>query len=157
MRVGLGFDIHRIASGRKLFLGGMEIDAGFGLLGHSDADVLLHALCDAMLGALALGDIGDHFPDTDPNFKDVSSRVLTAQVMQLVKDKGFGVVNLDATIFAERPKLGKLKRRIADSVAKLLEVAPDRVSIKAKTGEGMDAIGRGEAISAQAAVLLSSE
>lgn len=157
VRVGLGSDIHRIAADRKLVLGGVQIDAPFGLLGHSDADALLHALCDAMLGALALGDIGDHFPDTDPQYKDVSSRDLARKVLHLVKDRGFRVVNLDATVFAERPKLGPAKSQIASSVAQLMEVAPDRVSIKAKTGEGLGAVGRGEAIAAQAVVLLSRD
>ena len=156
-RVGQGFDIHRIAADRQLFLGGLEIDAAFGLLGHSDADVLLHAVCDALLGALALGDIGDHFPDTDPQYKGVSSRVLTQRVVALVKDRGYRVTNLDATVFAERPKLSGLKRGIADSVAELLDVDPACVSIKAKTGEGMDAVGRGEAISAQAVALLCAD
>lgn len=154
LRVGLGFDTHRVSVDRKLYLGGVEIPAPFGLLGHSDADVLLHAVCDALLGALALGDIGDHFPDTDPAYEGVSSRTLTADVMAMVKAKGYGVANLDATVFAERPKLGLLKRQIAESVAALLDVPPEDASVKAKTGEGMDAVGRGEAVSAQAIVML---
>ena len=154
VRVGLGSDIHRIVPDRELILGGLAIEAPFGLLGHSDADALLHAICDALLGALALGDIGDHFPDSDPQLKGVSSRALTEQVMDMVKEKGYHVGNLDATVYAERPKLGHLKRSIAHSVAQLLETGPEAVSIKAKTGEGMDAVGRGEAISAQAVVTL---
>ena len=154
VRVGLGSDIHRVAPDRELFLGGLAIEAPFGLLGHSDADALLHAICDALLGALALGDIGDHFPDSDPRLRGISSRVLTEQVMGLVKEQGYRVGNLDATVYAERPKLGGLKTSIAKSVARLLEVDSEAVSIKAKTGEGMDAVGRGEAISAQAVVVL---
>jgi len=154
VRVGLGSDLHRIAPDRELFLGGLAIEAPFGLLGHSDADALLHAICDALLGALALGDIGDHFPDTDPKLKGVASRVLTERVMAMIKEKGYRVGNLDATIYAERPKLGPLKRSIASSVAQLLEISPEAASIKAKTGEGLDAVGRGEAISAQAVVVL---
>ena len=154
VRVGLGSDIHRVAHDRKLVLGGLTIETTFGLLGHSDADALLHAICDALLGALALGDIGDHFPDSDPALRGVSSRVLTEQVMGMVKEGGYRVGNLDATVYAERPKLGHLKKSIANSVAQLLEIGPEAVSIKAKTGEGMDAVGRGEAISAQAVVVL---
>jgi len=157
LRIGQGHDLHRIASDREMFLGGLKIDAGFGLLGHSDADVLLHAVCDALLGALALGDIGDHFPDTDPQYKGVSSRVLTERVMALVRKRGYRVANLDATVFAERPKLGAMKRPIAESIAGLLGVEPGEVSVKAKTGEGMDAVGRGEAIAAEAVVLLCRE
>jgi len=154
VRVGMGFDVHRTAPDRALVLGGVAIESPFGLLGHSDADALLHAVCDALLGALALGDIGDHFPDTDPAYKDASSRALTERVVELVHQKGYRVGNVDATVFAERPRLGKLKSQIAESVAGLLQTTPDRVSIKAKTGEGLDAVGRGEAISAQAAVML---
>ena len=153
-RVGLGSDVHRISPVRKLLLGGVEVRAQFGLAGHSDADVLLHAVCDALLGALALGDVGDHFPDTDPQYKNASSRALVEQVLNLVKEHGYRVVNLDATIFAERPKLGQLKRQIAQSVASLLDVTPDSVSVKAKTAEGLDAVGRGEAMAAQAVVMV---
>lgn len=150
----MGFDVHRTAPDRALLLGGVAVESPFGLLGHSDADALLHAVCDALLGALALGDIGDHFPDTDPAYKDASSRTLTERVVALVHGKGYRVANVDATVFAERPRLGKLKSQIAKSVAELLQIAQDRVSIKAKTGEGLDAVGRGEAISAQAVVML---
>jgi len=150
----MGFDVHRTAPDRQLLLGGVAVDSPFGLLGHSDADALLHAVCDALLGALALGDIGDHFPDTDPAYKDASSRTLTERVVELVHQKGYRVANVDATVFAERPRLGKRKPQIAKSVAELLQITPDRVSIKAKTGEGLDAVGRGEAISAQAVVML---
>lgn len=152
--LGIGYDVHRLVSGRKLVLGGLAIDFPLGLEGHSDADVVLHAICDALLGAAALGDIGEHFPDSDPQWKDVSSQVLLGHVLGLVKKRGFRVNNVDVVVVAQQPKLGPRKKEMKDKIALLLEVSPGRVNVKATTTEGLDAIGRGEAIAAQAAVSL---
>jgi 2-C-methyl-D-erythritol 2,4-cyclodiphosphate synthase len=152
--LGIGYDVHRLVSGRKLVLGGLAIDFPLGLEGHSDADVVLHAICDALLGAAALGDIGEHFPDNDPQWKDVSSQVLLVHVLGLVKKRGFRVNNVDVVVVAQQPKLGPRKKEMKDKIALLLEVSPGRVNVKATTTEGLDAIGRGEAIAAQAAVSL---
>lgn len=154
-RIGIGHDIHRIAPGRRLVLGGVPIECEFGLAGHSDADVVLHAVCDALLGAAGLGDIGELFPDTDPRLKDADSRGLLADVVRRVAAAGYGVVNVDVIVQAERPRLGAMKGRIAASVAGLLGVDAGAVSVKAGTNEGLDAVGRGEAIGCFAAVLLS--
>ncbi|MFN3467787.1 MAG: 2-C-methyl-D-erythritol 2,4-cyclodiphosphate synthase [Candidatus Brocadiales bacterium] len=154
--LGIGYDIHRLVEGRKLFLGGIEFDSPAGLLGHSDADVVLHAICDALLGAAALGDIGEHFPDDDPRWKDISSTTLTEKVLELIKKEGLKVNNVDVMVLAQRPRLGAKKGEMRQKVAQLLGISPRRVSIKATTMEGLDAIGRGEAIAAQAAVTLLS-
>ncbi len=154
--LGIGYDIHRLVEGRKLFLGGVEFDSPVGLLGHSDADVVLHAICDALLGAAALGDIGEHFPDDDPRWKGISSAVLTGKVLELVTKKGLKVNNVDVMILAQRPRLGPKKGEMRQRVSELLGVSPERVNIKATTMEGLDAIGRGEAVAAQAAVTLLS-
>lgn len=154
MRVGMGFDIHRLKAGRKLVLGGVEIPAPKGLDGHSDADVLLHALCDALLGSVGEGDIGAYFPDTDPRWKGVSSRVFVEKALELVKGRGLSVVNADFTVVAEEPKLAPHRPAIRESLAKLLRVAPDRVNLKAKTMEGLGPIGEGQAIGCYAVVLL---
>ena len=153
-RTGIGYDIHRTAAGRRLVLGGVEIDHPSGLIGHSDADVVLHALCDALLGALGQSDIGELFPDNDPAHKDADSRGFVRQVMDLVVQAGFRVGNADVVIVAEQPKLGPHKPRIRAALAELLAVAPDAVGVKATTNEGVDAIGRGEAIACWATVLL---
>ncbi|MBO6523393.1 MAG: 2-C-methyl-D-erythritol 2,4-cyclodiphosphate synthase [Balneolaceae bacterium] len=154
MRIGYGFDIHQLAEGRKLILGGMEIPFEKGLLGHSDADVLLHAITDALLGALALGDIGQHFPDTDPEHKDADSRALLKYCYELVKERGYHLSNLDATIVAERPKLMPHLSQIRKIIATDLQVDLNQVSVKATTSEKMGFVGREEGISATAVVLI---
>ncbi|MCP4689407.1 MAG: 2-C-methyl-D-erythritol 2,4-cyclodiphosphate synthase [Desulfobacterales bacterium] len=153
MRIGMGYDVHRLVSGRRLVLGGVEIPFEKGLLGHSDADALLHAVCDALLGAAGLGDIGEHFPDTDPAFKGISSMKLLARTFERVKS-GFSVVNLDATVFAEAPKLSPYKKEMRENIAGVLEIALDRVNIKATTSEGLGMIGKGEGIGAMCVALL---
>ncbi len=153
MRIGMGYDIHRLVSGRRLVLGGVEIPFEKGLLGHSDADALLHAVCDALLGAAGLGDIGEHFPDTDPAFKGISSWKVLARTYEMVKS-GFSVVNLDATVFAEAPKLSPYKREMRENIAGAVEIAPDRINIKATTSEGLGMIGKGEGIGAMCVALL---
>lgn len=157
-RIGIGYDIHRLVIGRKLILGGIEIPFEKGLQGHSDADVLTHAVCDALLGALGKGDIGEHFPDTDLQYKNISSLVLLKKVMELVGREGFTVINLDTIIIAEKPNLRAVKAGIRSSLAKHLHVRDEAVSIKAKTTEGLGFGPSGdEAIAAQAVVLLSKE
>jgi len=154
MRVGLGHDTHRLAEGRPLLLGGVRIEHDRGLVGHSDADVVLHAVTDALLGAAGLGDIGDAYPDTDPAWRDGdSSRFLRETLARLNRD-GWGVVNLDVTIFAQEPKLGPVKAAIRRRLAELLGVGEDCVNVKAKTGEKVGHIGRAEAIACQAVVLI---
>jgi len=153
-RIGLGHDRHRLVAGRKLVLGGIEIPFELGLDGHSDADVLLHAITDALLGAAGLGDIGDWFPNTDPQWAGADSTVFLKAALAAVKDSRWQVVNLDCTLHAERPKLSPFKSTIAMNVARLLGVAEDRVNVKAKTGEKVGPIGRLEAIDADAVVLL---
>ena len=154
-RVGQGYDSHRLVEGRPLFLGGVEIPFELGLDGHSDADVLLHAITDAVLGAAALGDIGQHFPPSDPKWKGADSRMLLKAVVALAKEKGWTVVNCDATIVAERPKIGPYMPAIRASVAETLGVSEEVVNVKAKTNEKMDAVGRMEGMMAQAVVLMS--
>ena len=148
IRIGIGYDVHRLAAGRKLVLGGATIPFAKGLLGHSDADVLVHAVCDALLGAAGLGDIGLHFPDNDPEFKDISSLKLLAETCKMVKDKGHTIENLDSTIFAEAPKLSPYRKAMQNNIAQTIEIAPDCINIKATTTEGLGMIGKGEGISA---------
>ena len=155
MLLGIGYDIHRLTDNRKLIMGGILFDTLYGLYGHSDADVVLHAVCDALLGAAAMGDIGEHFPDTDQRWKGVSSQIITASVVALVNEKGYSVNNIDVNIIAERPKVSSRKYDIKENLAKLLNVDSGRVNIKAKTNEGLDAIGRGEAIVSQVIVSLN--
>ncbi|MHB0985188.1 MAG: 2-C-methyl-D-erythritol 2,4-cyclodiphosphate synthase [Sulfuricella sp.] len=155
MRVGQGFDVHQLVEGRKLIVGGVDIPYERGLFGHSDADVLLHAICDALLGAAGLGDIGRHFPDSDPRYKGIDSRHLLREVMQLLKDKGYGVVNLDATIIAQMPKMAPYTAQMVANIAADLEVAADCVNVKATTTEKLGFAGRGEGIAAQAACLIA--
>jgi len=150
IRTGIGFDIHRFSAGRKLILGGVEIPSPEGLEGHSDADVLCHALADALLGAIADGDIGQHFPNTDPRWKDADSVELLRQVVLRVKAKGFHVVNVDAMITAEKPKVMPYAQRMRERLAPVLGVTLDDVSVKATTMEGLGAIGRGEGIAVMA-------
>ncbi len=156
-RTGLGWDSHRIANGRRLVLGGVEIASEFGLEGHSDADVLLHAITDALLGALALGDIGMHFPDTDERWKGADSVVLLQHVCGLVAQAGWHVVNLDTTVILERPKLKDYRAAIREKVASVMELQSDQVSVKFKTAERVGPVGEGRSAEAQAVVLLASE
>ena len=155
-RVGIGYDIHRLAEGRRLVVGGIEIEHDKGLMGHSDADVVLHAVTDALLGAAGLPDIGDLFPDTDARYKDADSRLLLKDVMQRVKTKGFRAVNLDVIVHAEAPKLSPYKRKMAESIAALVGLSPDDVSVKAKTNEGMGPLGQSDAIACTAVASLRS-
>jgi 2-C-methyl-D-erythritol 2,4-cyclodiphosphate synthase len=154
LRVGQGFDVHALAAGRRLVIGGVEIPFEKGLLGHSDADVLLHAICDALLGAAALGDIGRHFPDTDPRYKGIDSRELMRHVMSLVREKGFVVANLDATIIAQAPRMAPHIPQMVANIAADARVDPIFVNVKATTTEGLGFTGRGEGIAAQAICLL---
>ena len=154
LSVGLGYDIHRLVEGRRLILGGVEIPFERGLLGHSDADALCHAITDAILGAAGAGDIGRHFPDTDERWRDASSIDLLRQAVCLIRDKGFAVLHVDAVVVAERPKLAAHVPAIVERVAGALELAPTAVSVKGKTNEGLGEIGRGEAIACQAVALL---
>lgn len=156
MRIGHGYDMHRLVSGRPLILGGVTIPYEKGLAGHSDADALLHALADAILGALAEGDIGRHFPDSAAEFKDIDSRILLRRVAQMMRGKGFALLNADATILAEAPKMTPHIPAMKQNIATALAVKPDQVNIKATTNEGMGAIGQGEGIAAHAVVLLNS-
>lgn len=155
-RIGQGYDLHRLVEGRDLILGGVKIDYEKGLLGHSDADVLLHAITDALLGAAGLGDIGRHFPDTDPAFKGADSKVLLSEAVALVVKAGWVIVNVDCTIVAQAPKLAPYMPQIRESVAKAIGVDLQRINVKAKTNEGCDAVGRKEAIEAHAVVLLEA-
>lgn len=154
MRIGLGYDIHSLALERKLFIGGIEIPYIKGLMGHSDADVLIHAICDALLGAISEGDIGEHFPDTDPKYQGISSTELLKLVLRLVNKKKYSIVNIDAVIIAQEPGMAPFKKRIQENLAKILEIETDAVSIKAKTNEGMGEVGRKEAIACYAVALL---
>lgn len=154
-RIGIGYDIHRLVEGRLLILGGIEIPFEKGLLGHSDSDVLTHAICDALLGAAALGDIGAHFPDTDPRFQGASSLDLLSHVASLIAGQGYAISHVDTIIIAERPKLAPHIPRMRERLAAVLEIKLDQVSVKAKTSEGLESVGRGEAMAAQAIVLLT--
>ena len=154
MRIGHGYDVHRLVEGRKLILGGVDIPYEKGLLGHSDADVLLHAISDAILGAIAEGDIGKHFPDTDPRYKGADSLKLLAHVMDLADSKGYRLGNLDATVVAQRPKLAPYIQRMRENIAAVLVAEPDRVNVKATTTEELGFAGRGEGIAAYAVVLM---
>ena len=156
-RIGIGNDTHRLVAGRPLILGGVNVPSEFGAEGHSDADALTHALIDALCGAMADGDIGVHFPDSDPQWQGANSFDMLARVVQLARERGFQVMNADATIMLERPKLQGYVYAMRANVARGLDADISCVSVKAKTGEGLDAVGRGEAVSAQAIVLLSSE
>jgi 2-C-methyl-D-erythritol 2,4-cyclodiphosphate synthase len=153
-RVGIGYDIHRLAEGRPLWLGGLEVPYSRGLLGHSDADVVLHAIIDALMGAAGLPDIGELFPDTDPAWKDADSRDLLTAVMERVREAGYEPVNLDCVIHAEEPKISPHKRPMADAIAGLVGVDPGRVSVKATSNEGLGPIGAGEAIACTAVALV---
>lgn len=154
IRIGEGWDIHALVEGRKLILGGVEIPHSKGLLGHSDADALLHAITDAILGAAALGDIGSHFPDTDVQFKGADSAVLLREVARLVRAKGFEIGNVDSTVIAQAPKLAPHIGAMRHSIAQALAVSIDQVNVKAKTAEKMGPVGEGRAMEARAVVLL---
>ncbi|MEG6575368.1 2-C-methyl-D-erythritol 2,4-cyclodiphosphate synthase [Caldibacillus debilis] len=155
-RIGQGFDVHRLAEGRKLIVGGVTIPHSHGLLGHSDADVLLHAIADAVLGAIGRGDIGIHFPDNDPKWKDADSSRLLGQVWEMAKQEGYRLVNCDCTVIAQQPKLAPYIPEMKERIAKLLEAEPDRVNVKATTTERLGFPGREEGIAALAAVLLEN-
>lgn len=154
IRVGIGYDVHRLVEGGPLIIGGVEIDHPYGLEGHSDADVLLHAICDAILGALALGDIGNHFPDTDSTYKDADSRGLVRSVVRLIKDRNYMVGNIDATVVAQLPKLAPFIQQMRKNIARDTEIDMDCVSVKATTSEQLGFEGRQEGVSVQAVVLL---
>jgi 2-C-methyl-D-erythritol 2,4-cyclodiphosphate synthase len=154
MRAGIGYDIHRLVKGRPLILGGVPIAYEKGLLGHSDADVLTHAICDALLGAAGLGDIGMHFPDTDPQYKDISSLTLLAATCRMLVENGFRIVNLDSVLFAEAPKLGPHRQSMQTTLAKAMNIPPDAINVKATTTEGLGVIGKGEGIAAMCMALI---
>ena len=154
MRIGMGYDVHKLVENRKLILGGVEIEYEKGLLGHSDADVVVHAIMDALLGAAALGDIGKHFPDTDPKYKGISSIELLKHVGKLLKENGYVIGNIDATIICQRPKLAPYREEMVQNVAKTLEIETNQVCIKATTEEGLGFTGEGKGISSQAIALL---
>ncbi len=153
-KVGIGYDIHRLVRGRKLFLGAVEIPYAKGLLGHSDGDVLLHALIDALLGALGAGDIGEHFPDSDPQYQGMASSLLVSKVRQLIDRSGYRINNLDAIIIAQQPKLTPFKQQIKEKICALLNLRPEILNIKAKTNEGLGPLGRGQGISSWVSVSL---
>ena len=154
MRIGYGFDVHRLVEGRELWIGGVRIDYDKGLLGHSDADVAIHALCDALLGAASLRDIGYHFPDSDPRYKGIDSRVLLRNVMQLLNSKGYRLGNCDITICAEQPKMNPHIPAMQEQLAKCMQCSIDQVSIKATTTERLGYTGRGEGIAAHAVAII---
>ena len=154
MRIGIGYDIHRLVEGRPLILGGVPVVHERGLLGHSDADVLVHAICDALLGAAGLGDIGMHFPDSDPQYKDISSLELLSNTCRMVAAKGFRIVNLDTIVFAEAPKLESLRQNMQQMIAKTMNVTAEQVNVKATTTEGLGVIGKGEGIGAMCVALI---
>lgn len=154
MRVGEGWDVHALAPGRKLMLGGVHIPHHSGLVGHSDADALLHAITDALLGAAGLGDIGTHFPDTDPRFKGADSAVLLAEALRAVQATGYTVGNVDCTVVAQAPKLAPYKAAMRERIAQVLQVAPEQVNVKAKTAEKLGPVGEGLSMEARATALL---
>lgn len=154
MRIGMGYDVHRLSAGRKLIIGGVDIPCEKGLLGHSDADVLLHAIMDALLGAAALGDIGSHFPDTDPEYEGISSIRLLEHVGRLLEGHQYQIGNIDATIIAQKPKMRPHIDQMRENIARALGTDPEKISVKATTEEGLGFTGKGEGISAQAVCLL---
>ena len=156
MRIGTGFDVHRLEEGRKLMLGGVEIPSLKGAVGYSDADVLMHAICDALLGAAALGDIGVHFPDNDEKYKDISGNEILSATYDKLKDKGYKVVNVDSVIILEKPKIASFISKMRKNIADILEISINTVSVKATTTEGLGYTGSGEGIAAKAVVLISN-
>lgn len=157
MRVGTGYDVHRLVKGRRLILGGIEIPYSRGLLGHSDADVLLHAICDALLGAAALGDIGQHFPDSSQEFKDIDSCILLRRVGNMLQEHGWRIENIDSTLIAQAPKLAAYIPAMSINIADILQVEPGQVNVKATTTEGLGWEGQGEGIAAQVVVLIKKD
>lgn len=157
MKIGIGYDVHRLVEGRDLIIGGVHIPYYKGLLGHSDADVLSHAIMDAILGSAGLGDIGKHFPDADERFKDISSIELMRRVMELIEDTGYRIVNVDSIIMAEEPKMARFIPNMEENIAKVLKIGVEQVNIKATTVEGLGAIGAGAGIAAQAVVLIARD
>jgi 2-C-methyl-D-erythritol 2,4-cyclodiphosphate synthase len=155
MRIGFGIDFHQMVEGRQFWLGGTLVPSAKGALGHSDADVLIHAICDALLGALCLGDIGVHFPNTDPAYKDIDSKILLQKTIALIREKGYGVVNIDSTVCLEAPKIMKYAPAMRQTMATILGIGVDDISIKATTTEQMGFVGRGEGLVAYATVLIS--
>jgi len=155
--VGIGYDSHRLAPGRRLVLAGVEIEHERGLEGHSDADVLAHAVIDALLGAAGLGDIGEHFPDTDERWREADSMALLATVVALIDERGLRIVNLDCTLMIEQPKLARRRAEMRESLARALLLAPERVNVKLTTGEGIGFVGRGEGVAALAVVGLAQD
>ena len=153
-RIGFGYDVHRLVENRKLILGGIQIPFHKGTLGHSDGDALIHAICDAMLGALALRDIGYHFPDTSPELKDIDSRIILDKTVNIIREKGWEIGNIDATVCLEKPKLKDFITSMQESLAGVLKIEPDRVSVKATTTETMGFVGTGEGVAVYAVVLL---
>lgn len=153
-RVGHGYDVHRLVKGRPLWLGGIHVPFDMGLDGHSDADVLIHAICDALLGAMALGDIGSHFPDRDEKFKGIDSKVLLAEVNQLLQDRGYVVSNIDATLVMQEPKMAQFIPVIRETLADVLDIPVEDISVKATTTEGLGPEGRGEGIAAHAVAMI---
>jgi 2-C-methyl-D-erythritol 2,4-cyclodiphosphate synthase len=156
VRIGQGFDVHALAAGRKLVIGGVEIPFDRGLAGHSDADVLLHAICDALIGAAGLGDIGTHFPDTDPRYKGIDSRELLREVARLLDASDFRIVNIDSTIIAQAPKMAPHIARMRENIAADLGLGVNSVNVKAKTAERLGSLGRGEGIAAEAIALVTA-
>ena len=156
IRIGLGYDVHRLVEGRRLIIGGVDIPHNVGLLGHSDADVLLHAISDAILGAAALGDIGKHFPDTDPKFKGADSLVLLSHCGKLVREKGYRINNIDATIVAQRPKMAPHIQTMRENIARALEIEINQVNVKATTEEKLGFTGTEQGISSYAAALIEN-
>ena len=154
IKIGIGYDIHRLTRGRKLFIGGIEIPHNLGLLGHSDGDVLLHAVCDALLGAASEGDIGMHFPDTEPKFQGIASTELLIKVYELIKDKGYSINNIDSVIIAQEPILSPFRKDIERNIAEILGINKELVSVKAKTNEGLDEVGRKHAIASFSVAML---
>jgi 2-C-methyl-D-erythritol 2,4-cyclodiphosphate synthase len=154
VRIGIGYDIHPFDPNRPLVLGGVRIDGAWGLRGHSDADVLLHAICDACLGAACLGDLGDHFPDTDARWRGVPSAVLLARVLEMLHERGLRPAQVDSTVLAERPRLAPHRQAIRARLVELLGIPPGRVSVKAGSNNGLDAVGRAEGMAAMAVVML---
>ena len=153
--IGIGYDMHQLKEGESLYLGGIKIDSDLGTVAHSDGDVLLHSIIDAMLGAAGLGDIGEHFPDTDDKYKNFDSKILFTDSLKLINNEGYNIVNLDVTIITEKPKINPLKQRLKESIANLAKIDPKRVNIKATTNEKRGFIGRLEGIAVLSACLLS--
>ena len=156
-RIGFGIDFHQLAEGRQLWLGGVLVPGTRGAVGHSDADVLIHAICDALLGALALGDIGQHFPNTDAAYKDIDSKILLKKTYELIRARGWRIVNVDSTVCLEAPKIMKYADAMRETMARILEVTPGDISIKATTTEGMGFAGRGEGLVAYATALVETD